>query len=153
MKTEKNFLTVEEENAFRAKARNYLVCFNDNCPLHEECMRWFAGLYVDPNLTAYTSVNPRNPQNGGEQCQNFRKKKRVVMKRGLTQLYHEMPSYMEHQIRMHLQSIWGRKQYFEMRKGVRLITPEQQNDVQSVCHFHGWTGPIVYDDETEDWNW
>ena len=49
--------------------------------------------------------------------------------------------------------IWGRKQYFEMRRGDRLITPEQQQDVVDCCRHHGWTGPIVYDGEVEDWDW
>lgn len=153
MNTTKPVLTKEEEKAFREKVGNYLVCFGDHCPLHEQCLRWLVGQYVDTSLPAYTAVNPRNPQNGGEHCQEFRKKERVMMKRGLTQLYHEMPGYMEHRIRLLLQMIWGRKRYFEMRKGDRLINPEQQQDVIDACHHHGWTGPIVYDGEIEDWNW
>ena len=153
MNTTKPVLTKEEEKAFREKAGHYLVCFNDQCPLHEECLRWLVGLYVDTTLPAYTGVNPRNPQNGGEQCALFRKKERVMMKRGMTHLYQEMPRYKEHRIRLLLQLIWGRKRYFEMRKGERLVNPQQQEDVIYACRHHGWTGPIVYDGEVEDWNW
>lgn len=153
MKTEKELLTREEEQQFREKVGRYLVCFSDQCPLHETCLRWLVGQYVDPNLTAFLAVNPRRPQHGGEQCQQYRKKERVLMKRGLTRLYHDMPGYMEHRIRLSLQQQWGRKRYFEMRKGDRLISPEQQQDVINTCREHGWTGSIVYDGEVEDWNW
>ena len=76
-----------------------------------------------------------------------------------------MPGRMESQIRHHLILTWGRKKYFEMRRGEpggdkkyfemrrgdRLITPKQQQDIIEVCRHHGWSGPIVYDGEQEDW--
>ncbi|MBQ7554287.1 MAG: hypothetical protein IJT46_08050 [Bacteroidaceae bacterium] len=83
----------------------------------------------------------------------FRKNQRVVMKRGLTHLYLDMPGRVEYRVRQLLILMCGRKQYFEVRKGERLITPEMQEDVQDACRHHGWTGPIVYDGEVEDWLW
>ena len=143
----------QEEEVFKEKAKGYLVCFIDQCPLHAECLRWFTGQYVETRLPAYLAVNPRNPENGGEHCRLFRKKERVRMKRGFRNLYHEMPGYMEHSIRQLLINTWGRKKYFEMRRGDRLITPEQQNDVLYACRRLGWQGPIIFDDEVEDWLW
>lgn len=142
-----------QEEAFRAKVPHYLVCFMDQCPLHEQCLRWLVGQYADPHLPAHVAVNPRNPENGGEHCKMFRKNIRVMMKRGFKNLYHEMPTYMEHRIRLLLIMFWGRKKYFEMRRGDRLITPDQQDDVLHACRQHGWNGPIVYDGEQEDWLW
>ena len=158
MKTEKELNTTaelqeEEEEAFRKKANHYLVCFIDSCPLHGQCLRWLTGQYINPKLPAYNAINPRNPENGCDHCPMFRKKQRVMMKRGMTNLYHEMPGYMEHQIRHSLISQWGRRNYFEMRRGDRLITPEQQQDVLNTCREFGWKGPIVFDGEQEDWYW
>ena len=28
-----------------------------------------------------------------------------------------------------------------------------QEDVEDACRHHGWTGPINYDGEQEDWLW
>ena len=148
----KNQLSREEED-FRKKARNYLVCFMDNCPLHEQCLRWLVGQYADPTLISYNAINPHNPKMGGEQCEMFRKKQRAIMKRGLTHLYDDMPGRMEHRIRALLILLWGHKKYYEVRKGERLITPEMQNDVEDSCRHHGWTGPFIYDGEEEDWLW
>ena len=83
----------------------------------------------------------------------FRKNQRVVMKRGLTHLYDDMPARIEKRIRQLLIQFWGRKKYFETRKGERLITPEMQEDVVDACRHHGWEGPIVFDGEEEDWIW
>jgi hypothetical protein len=145
--------TQQEESAFRQKAGSYLVCFIDSCPLREECLRWLVGQYADTTPMALTAVNPRNPQIGGDGCIMFRRKERAVMKRGFTRLYREMPTYMEQNIRQMLIAIFTRKKYFEMRRGDRLITPEQQQDILDVCRRYGWTGPIAYDGEAEDWLW
>lgn len=60
---------------------------------------------------------------------------------------------MERRVRGLLILWWGRKKYFEVRKGQRLITPEMQQDIEDACHHHGWQGPIKYDGEEESWLW
>ena len=39
---------------------------------------------------------------------------------------------------------------FEMCKGLRLISPEDQEVIATVCRSHGWNGPLVYDGEQEE---
>ena len=143
----------QQEIVFREKAASYLVCFIDQCPLRLECLRWLVGQHVNPSLQTYKSVNPCNPEHGGEGCAMFRKNVRVMMKRGFKNMYHDMPGYMESLIRNHLITKWGRKQYFELRKGDRLVTPSLEKDIAKACKNYGWTGPIVFDDEQEDWLW
>ena len=83
----------------------------------------------------------------------FRNSERVLMKRGMTKMFIDMPTRMERNIRNQLIGMWGRKRYFEMRRGDRPITPAQQQDITDTCQFYGWTGPIVYDGEEEGWQW
>ncbi len=142
-----------QETAFREKVAHYIVCFIDSCPLREQCLRWLVGQYVETTPYAYTAVNPRHPNTGTEQCELFRKNQRVLMKKGLKHLYHEMPGYKEKRIRWLLISMWGRKKYYEVRKGDRLMTPEMQQDVIDACRHHDWQGPIVFDGEEIDWDW
>lgn len=137
----------------RQKADHYLVCFNDQCPRREQCLRWLTGCHVAPQLVSTVSVNLRNPQVGSEQCMLYRPKVRVTMKRGLTLFYVNMTSRQEHAIRQELISIYNRKVYYQMRNGHRLITPEQQQEIEQVCRSHGWNGPFLYDGEEEDFAW
>ena len=83
----------------------------------------------------------------------FRPNRKAVMKMGFKNMYHDMPGYMERSIRRRLIDLFGHKQYFEMRKGDRLITPAQQQQIQDTCRAHGWQGPINYESEQEDWLW
>ena len=145
--------TPSQEEVFREKTHNYLVCFIESCPLKEQCLRWLVGQYADTMPFAQKSINPRNPQIGGEQCAKFRPNTRVVKKRGMTNFYYDMPGHMEHSIRQELTYAFGRTQYFEMRNGKRLISPEDQEVIAAVCRSHGWDGPFVYDGEQDDWLW
>jgi len=143
----------QEDDMMREKASGYLVCFIDGCLLHETCMRWVVGCYANQDQVSHVSVNPRNPRMGGEDCPMFREKVRVKVKRGLTRFYHEMPGYMEQAIRRQLIAHFGRKHYFLMRRGDKFIYPADQQAIERICRQQGWTGPLVYDGEDEDWQW
>ena len=141
MKQEKNMKTQKE--VFREKVDHYEVCFIDHCPLREQCLRWLVGQYADTTRVMFTTINQRNPMYGNEHCEM----------RGFKNMYHDMPGYMERRIRWQLIASFGRRIYFEMRKGDRLITPAQQQTILNVCRANGWQGPINYDGEQEDWLW
>lgn len=142
-----------DADIFRRKADHYLVCFHDQCPRREQCLRWLAGCHVDPQLVSTVSVNLRNPQVGGEQCVLFRPKVRVTMKRGMKLFYVDMTGSQEHAVRWSLIDLFNRKVYYQLRNGLRLITPEQQRLIEQVCRQHGWDGPFKYDGEEEDYDW
>ena len=90
---------------------------------------------------------------GNDSCPKYREMVRVKMMRGMTQFYHEMPGFMERDIRNSLIAHFGRTRYFQMRKGEVLINPEDQQFIAQVCQKHGWTAPLIYDGEDEDWLW
>ena len=60
--------TKTQEEIFRDKVDHYIVCFLDHCPLHEQCLRWLVGQHADPTRVVYSSINPRNPNYGKEDC-------------------------------------------------------------------------------------
>lgn len=135
------------------KVDHYTICFIDNCPLHRHCLRWMVGRYADTSRDVYLSVNPHNPLMSSDDCPMYRQDIRVVKKKGFTNMYHEMPGYLEKKIRDQLITKLGRKQYFEMRKGQRLITPDQQKLIERVIRANGWEGPINFDSEEDDYLW
>ena len=143
----------QEADALRAKAKHYLVCFNNGCGRHAECLRWKVGMYVDDNEMTRIAVNPRCREVQNGECSLFRPCVKTVMKRGLTHFYDGMTSRQEHQVRQLLIARFNRKVYYQMRKGQLLIAPEEQHDIEAVCRQCGWTGPFNYDGEAEDYVW
>ena len=142
-----------QEQLLEKAKRHYLVCFIEHCPLHSHCLRWLVGQHADTFPVSLTVVNPRHAGIGTEQCEMYCSDERVTMKYGLTRLYDDIPARKATAIRHQLIERWGRKFYFQMRRGDRPITPAQQQDVADVCRSCGWTGPIVYDAEDSDWQW
>lgn len=142
-----------EADVFREKAHHYLVCFLDRCPLSQRCLRYLVGQYASSYPSAHTSINPLHPKVQTAECPMFRPIVRVMKKKGMTHFYHDMPGYMEYNIRQELIRLFKRTYYYEMRRGDRLITPEQQQQIEQVCRRHGWQGDLNYDGEQEDWAW
>ncbi len=103
-----NSIVSEQEEAFRAKADHYIVCFVEHCPLREQCLRWLVGRYADPLLYAVMSINPFYPGVGTQQCSRFRDSRRVMLKYGFTRLYDDMPPRIAKPIRQRLYVCFGR---------------------------------------------
>ena len=142
-----------DAEVLQAKAEHYLVCFHDGCERHAQCLRWVVGLYNNDNEVAKFAINPRcrDMQNG--HCPLFRSCEKTVMKHGLTHFYEGMTGKQERQIRQLLIARFNRKTYYQIRNGKRLIAPGEQHDIEALCRKCGWTGPFVYDGETEDYVW
>ena len=62
----------QKEAIFTEKAKHYFVCFADQCPLHETCLRWEVGQYVDADEVAIMSMNPRNRKIAQGECDSYR---------------------------------------------------------------------------------
>ncbi len=142
-----------EEEAFREKAKKYVVCFNEHCTRHNQCLRYLVGQYADCRGVSIPSVNVRHPQVVAGDCPLYRQNIQVVHKVGLTQFYLDMPGRMERAIRHQLISLFTHRIYYLMRNGKRLITPAEQEQIAAVCRQAGWNGELVYDGETTDWLW
>ncbi len=142
-----------QEEIFRERVHHYAVCFIESCPLKDQCLHWLVGRYADTQPFVQMSMNPRNPQIGGEHCVKFRANVRTVKKQGMTHFFLDMPGRVEYSIRQELIKTFGRTQYFNMRNGKRLISPEDEETIAAVCRTHGWNGPFVYDGELEDVAW
>ena len=141
------------EEIFRTKAETYQPCYSTTCPLREHCLHSILAAYVPDDKIYIPSVNLNNPKTQRPDCPVFRRDEPVRMPVGLAPLYYNMPGRIEHNIRQELIWHFGRTQYFEIRKGLRLISPEDQEVIAAVCRSNGWNGPFVYDGEQEDWLW
>lgn len=131
----------------------YLMCIQKECPLCSRCLRYYAATRQSNNLHVLTVVNPSYHGVATEDCPWFRPNEIVTMKRGMIDFFHEMPGRMERSIRDQLIQLFGRTPYFNMRRGDRLITPSEQQQIARTCRQNGWQGELNYDGEVEDVEW
>lgn len=143
----------EEAALFRERAPQYLLCFNEACPLSARCMHWLVGCHADVCQTLVYAVNPHHPSVQGGNCRHFRERLRVAMKTGLHRFYTGMTGRQERAIRTRLIEIFNRRVYYAIRNGQRLVTPDEELTIADVCREYGWTGPLAFDSEQADYLW
>ncbi|UKK53909.1 DUF6078 family protein [Prevotella sp. E2-28] len=146
---------MKEKDIFKEKAENgYIVCFADNCPLKECCLRYLVGQKMPDTTSSYHCVNPRFQDVGTTNCSLFRKAEKVKYAKGMTHLFNEdMPKRVEPYVRQHLINSHCRTYYYEFRNGERLIPPTVQEEIRQYFREAGWNGDVIFDGFVEDYEW
>ena len=142
-----------EKEIFSHKAPNYLLCFINECPRRATCLRWLVGQELQSNDYNILSVNPMHPEVKANKCALYREKKHVRYAKGMMRFYDEMTRSQEVGIKHRLIVHYGRRQYYEYRRGERLISPEMQEFIGQVCKEHGYTKELRYDGWQDDYAW
>ena len=142
-----------EKEVFSHKAPNYLLCFINECPRRATCLRWLVGQELQSNDYNILSVNPMHPEVKANKCALYREKKHVRYAKGMMHFYDEMTRSQEVGIKHRLIVHYGRRQYYEYRRGERLISPEMQAFIGQVCKEHGYTKELRYDGWQDDYAW
>ncbi len=143
-----------QQEIFREKAVNYLVCFNNHCPLHGRCLRYDVGQAADPKLLAVSAVHPNYEHAEDGQCDLFRDHTPQRMNVGMKlHFYTNMPAHVAVAIKKRLIARNCRATYYQYHNGRRPITPDYLAFIEQVCREEGWTGPLTFDGETEDYVW
>lgn len=142
-----------EKEVFSHKAPNYLLCFINECPRRATCLRWLVGQELQSNEYNILSVNPMHPEVKANKCALYREKKHVRYAKGMMHFYDEMTRSQEIGIKHRLIVHYGRRQYYEYRRGERLISPEMQAFIGQVCKEHGYTKEPHYDGWQDDYAW
>ena len=144
----------DKEILFRQKAMSYLCCFNAQCPRREQCLRWEVGQYVDPEERTCHCVNPRYRLAQQGQCDLFRDNRPVLMHVGMKEhFYRDMPTHVERQIKARLIGGSCRSTYYKYHSGLRPIDPAMLAVIEEACREAGWTAPLRFDSEVEDYDW
>ena len=142
-----------EKEIFSHKAPNYLLCFINECPRRATCLRWLVGQELQSNDYNILSVNPMHPEVKANKCALYREKKHVRYAKGMMHFYDEMTRSQEIGIKHRLIVHYGRRQYYEYRRGERLISPEMQAFIGQVCKENGYTKELRYDGWQDDYAW
>lgn len=144
----------QKESLFTEKAKRYTVCFATNCPLQDQCLRWEVAQYVDPEEKVLTCINPNHKDVSKGQCPNYRNNQPLKMPQGMREhFYHEMPQYQARNIKNALILHYGRTNYYRYHSAKRPIPPDVLHVIQTVCQRYGWTQPLQFDTEVEDYRW
>ena len=145
----------EDKNLMIQKAMNgYTVCFNEQCPMHVQCLRWLVGQQMPSNVKECTCINPLYEGVATDLCPMYRSTQKVRWAKGMTNIFtDDMPQKVEKAVRRALEGRYNRTYFFEYRNGTRLIHPDMQEEIRNLFRQNGWTEEVQFDEFVDAYQW
>ena len=147
-------MIVDEALLSEKAAEGYVVWYKADCSHCEECLHYLVGQHGQTLSRVVKAVNQQNTDIQAGHCPMYKYAGKQRMARGMTHLLtSDMPGRVEKDIRHQLFMYFGRTNYYEYRKGERLISPEQQQEIANIFQACGWNEPPQFDAFVEDYAW
>ena len=137
------------EPQFKTMPEHYLLCFNDDCALANECLHRLAARSGRQKDELVTAVNP--VRSSGKSCRYFKPNKVSTMAYGMIDSFHEVKADHIASLRNTLINHFGRVSYYLRRNGLRHITPDEQQYISSIFHKFGYEAKFDRTEEETEW--
>ena len=137
------------EPTYETMPEHYLLCFTDDCPLADTCLRRLAARSGKVKDEVVMVVNP--VRYCGDNCPSYKENRMVTMAYGMKDSFHEVKADHIARLRGKLIDHFGRGSYYLRRNGLRGITPEEQQYIGSVFRQFGYE--VTFDRTAEETGW
>lgn len=122
----------------------YISCFNDQCPLCRQCLRWIVGQNNEGGMTTGHVVLPAVLKL--KECPHYRKAEQVKMAWGFSRLFGDVKSKHETLLRDAMKLyLGGNGTYSRYKLGRRLLTPQQQAHIIGLFKAKGYAEELQFD--------
>lgn len=130
---------------------SWSYCFNQQCPLAQECAHYLSVTYKNPEQTKGYAIYPDAYHDN--KCEHFLQLQMIKMAYGFTNILEELKRKDEATFRIHMTSYFGSKtSYYRYKLGQTELVPEQQQYVLKWCQQHGYTN-MRFDRYAEEVNY
>ena len=147
-------MSIAKELLIEKAQEGYTVCYVDECPLRQQCLRWLVGQHVPNSASTYRCVNPHFEAVATNECPMYRSDQKVRFAKGMTNIFtSDMPKRVEPAVRYGIIGPTNRTYYFEYRNGSRLIPPALQENIRKLFRDNKWTADVHFDGYVEDYDW
>ena len=117
--------------AYADAPHDWALCFQNECPLHDTCLRYAVGRLMPSNVTHHETVLPTAREEGN--CCHYVEAKRVVMAQGMTDLFKGLPRWEAEELRKRVKAYFGsHMRFYRYRSGLYPITPEMQERIAHI---------------------
>ena len=115
----------------------YAVCFNDQCPHHEQCIRYASGQALATVKTNGRCVYPTTLKNG--QCPMFRQLRILRMAWGFRPLFNDVQKKDYARLRFSvIRYFKSQSDFWRYNRGYHKLTPEQQEEILDIFRRNGY---------------
>ena len=140
---------MNKELQYETMPEHYMLCFNDDCPLADECLHRLAARSGRQTDEVVTAVNP--VRCSGKSCRYFKPNKVATMAYGMKDSFHEVKADHIASLRNTLISHFGRGSYYLRRNGLLPITPDEQQYICSIFNNYGYEAKFDRMEEETEW--
>lgn len=118
-------------------SNNNAACVLESCPKYNECLHGLAFRKVSERTPVLPMVNPKYVHYGEGECPSFLSAAPQRMAKGFLGMLAAVSAGNQKEFMHTLQQYFGRKYYYQMRKGERLITEEEQTLILDLARQCG----------------
>lgn len=133
--------------------QNYLLCLKHDCPRATTCLRQIAEQIVPADIQFWAIISPKYQATLQGTCPFYRSSAKVRFAKGFIKMLENLPHKQMRTVISHLTNYFGRRTYYRVRKGERLLSPAEQKGVLNILKNCGVTHLQDFDAYTEETNW
>ena len=142
---------MEKKYDFEQISQSWRFCFNGDCPMRGECLRFQTGLEIPEDRQWGQTIFSTALKDG--RCDYFRKDEKVMLATGFlidgNPLMNERFRAMRHSLTHYL---GGNGTYYLYRNGKKWLTPRQQADIRALFHRAGYKEEVVFGETRIDYD-
>lgn len=144
---------MDTKNDLGSKPQNYLMCTCTSCTRCHTCLRYLAYESLPDSEISLRIINPKHLSLQKDDCPYFRPSEKIRYAKGFIGILDSLPNKVWKSVSGKLQSLYNERTYYRARKGEKLLTPEEQEQMVSFIRQQGITDIPDFDAYVDDYAW
>lgn len=144
---------MEEKIIFSQVPYQYPVCLNRECTKAGTCLRQLVEQITPADIQHWTIISPKFLATLDDKCPHYRSVAKVSFAKGFIRILENLPHKQMQTVISHLISNFGRRTYYRIRKGERLLSPAEQKRLLNILKKCGVSLPQEFDAYVECIDW
>ena len=132
---------------------NYTLCTKSNCPKAATCLRHKATQMMSAEVRTWSILSPAYLVQMEGECPHYRSAEKVLFARGFARMMSALTVTQAHMVKDCIVAKFGMNMYYRMRRGERLITPTEQEELYQLLEQQGVKTRPEFDAYVEDYLW
>lgn len=132
---------------------NYPLCLNRECPLAANCLHQLAEQNITDSPEFWIVISPKRIALQQGACEYYRSSTKVRFAKGFVNIMGNLPNKQTKSVITRLMNLFSRRTYYRIRKGDRLLSPDEQQQVLAIFKEYGTSEPLEFDAYVEDYCW
>lgn len=131
----------------------YPLCLNRQCAKASTCLRQLAEQSATDDIIYWSIISPRHLATVKGSCPYYRSAAKVRFAKGFQGILENISNKQMREVVSHLISTFSRRTYYRIRKGERLLSPAEQEEVLKILRHCGVADQQEFDAYTEEYQW